>query len=131
MVPIAKAAERAVEYPCVAAPILVVGKREAGLSAACIDRPHDGDAIGPLEREVAPQGGVGADEGRVRHTHGEREREDGAGRGPSVPGEDPPRKSDVRPEIGDGGRPTDVAARLFELVEPAGRQSNLSARVGF
>ena len=88
-----KGGRRAVEYPRVAAPILVVGKREAGLSAARIDRPHNRDAVRALEREVAPQDGVRADEGRVRHAHREREREDGAGGEPPIPGEDSPRES--------------------------------------
>ena len=126
-----KGGRRAVEYPRVAAPILVVGKREAGLSAARIDRPHDRNAVRALERKVAPQVGIRADEGRVRHAHREREREDGAGRGPSVPGEDAPRKSQVCPDIGEGRRATDVAACLFDLVETARRQPDLTAHVGF
>ena len=33
--------------------------------------------------------------------------------------------------VGEGGRATDVAARLFDLVEAAGRQPHLAAHVGF
>ena len=87
--------------------------------------------FGALERQVAPEVGVGADEGRVRHAHREREREDGAGREPPILGEDSPRKSQVCPYIGEGARATDVAARLFDLVEAAGRQPHLAAHVGF
>jgi len=86
---------RAIKSPRVAAPILEVAVRHAGLSAAGIHRPHDRDAIGPLEREVAPQRRVRADERRVRHAHREREREDGAGRRPSVPEENATGKSHV------------------------------------
>ena len=46
-------------------------------------------------------------------------------------GEDAPRKSHVCPEIGQRGRATNVAARLFDLIEPAGRQPDLAAHVGF
>ena len=39
-------------------------------------------------------------------------------------------EADVRRQIGQGGRATDVAAFLFDLVEPARRQPDLTARVG-
>src|ERR1019366_6369642 len=42
----------------------------------------------------------------------------------------PPRKSHVRPDVGERGRATDVAARLFDLVEPARRQPDLTPHVG-
>ena len=46
-------------------------------------------------------------------------------------GEDAPRKSHVCSQIGQGARATDVAARLFDLVEAARRQPDLPAHVGF
>ena len=45
--------------------------------------------------------------------------------------EDSPRKSQVCRQIGKGGRATDVAAFLFDLIEPARRQLDLSPHVGF
>ena len=66
-----------------------------------------------------------------RRADSQCEGEDRARSEPPILGQDSPRKSHVCRQIGKDARATDVAARLFDLVEAPRRQAHLAAHVGF
>ena len=92
-----KGGRHPIEHPRVPAKVLEVRVGHAAFTAPSIQRPHNRDAAGTLDRQVAHHRGVQIDEGRVRHAHREGEGEHPARCEPPILGKGSPRKSQVRP----------------------------------